>query len=301
MDLGKYVTEQRNPNSMNLHQMSTYEILKIMNEEDKKVAYVVQTLIPEIELVVDATVERIKRGGRLIYVGAGSSGRLGMMDSSECPPTFMTPPELVQTVMAGGNEAYFSSVENAEDNLQQGKLDLQARNITPNDVVIGITASGRTPYPIGAVQYANSVGALTVGLTCNSESEINAFTDYAIEAVVGPEVLTGSTRLKSGTAHKLILNMISTSTMVKLGKVYENLMVDVHASNEKLIHRATNIVKQITDSTYDEARTALENHDYHVKAAILSLKTGATKETIDVALLAENGYLEQAKNRLLNT
>lgn len=274
MELSKLITEQRNPASINLDQMATMEILQTINNEDKLVANAVEMILPQIEIVTDKIVEAIESGGRLIYIGSGTSGRLGMIDASECPPTFMISPEIVQTVMAGGNEAFFRAVENAEDNELQGELDLKSRNLSKNDIVIGITASGRTPYPIGGVKYAKQVGAFTVGLTSNKNSVINQITDIGIEVIVGPEVLTGSTRMKAATAHKMILNMISTAAMVKLGKVYENLMVDLHASNFKLKERAKKIVMEITNVSYEEAQEKLEQTNYEVKPALIMILAG---------------------------
>lgn len=274
MELSKLITEQRNPASINLDQMATMEILQTINNEDKLVANAVEMILPQIEIVTDKIVEAIESGGRLIYIGSGTSGRLGMIDASECPPTFMISPEKVQTVMAGGNEAFFRAVENAEDNELQGELDLKSRNLSKNDIVIGITASGRTPYPIGGVKYAKQVGAFTVGLTSNKNSVINQITDIGIEVIVGPEVLTGSTRMKAATAHKMILNMISTAAMVKLGKVYENLMVDLHASNYKLKERAKKIVMEITNVSYEEAQEKLEQTNYEVKPALIMILAG---------------------------
>ncbi|MDI7741910.1 N-acetylmuramic acid 6-phosphate etherase [Lysinibacillus fusiformis] len=274
MELSKLITEQRNPASINLDQMATMEILQTINNEDKLVANAVEMILPQIEIVTDKIVEAIENGGRLIYIGSGTSGRLGMIDASECPPTFMISSEKVQTVMAGGNEAFFRAVENAEDNELQGELDLKSRNLSKNDIVIGITASGRTPYPIGGVKYAKQVGAFTVGLTSNKNSVINQITDIGIEVIVGPEVLTGSTRMKAATAHKMILNMISTTVMVKLGKVYENLMVDLHASNYKLKERAKKIVMEITNVSYEEAQEKLEQTNYEVKPALIMILAG---------------------------
>ena len=231
VNLSTLTTEQRNENSMNLDQMSTIDMLKVINNEDKKVAMAVESVLPSIELATDKIFESFSKGGRLFYSGAGTSGRLGYVDATECPPTFMTPVDMVQPIMAGGNNAFKIALEGTEDNEEQGAEDLQARNITDKDVVVGITASGRTPYAIGAVKYAKKVGAYTIALSSNKNALISQFADCGIEVIVGPEVLTGSTRMKAATAHKMVLNMMSTSAMVKLGKVQENLMVDVHASN----------------------------------------------------------------------
>jgi N-acetylmuramic acid 6-phosphate etherase len=275
------------------------EILQTINNEDKSVAFAVEEVLPVVNSVIEKIVESLKNGGRLFYIGSGTSGRLGMIDASECPPTFMTPPEIVQTIMAGGNQAFFQAVENAEDNEKQGELDVLSKNLTKNDVIIGITASGRTPYPIGGIKYANKIGAFTVGLSSNKNSLINQYTDEGIEVIVGPEVLTGSTRMKAATAHKLILNMISTATMVKLGKVYENLMVDVNASNFKLKERAKSIIMEITDISYEEAEKVLEQTNYEVKPAIVMLKTNSSYEVTQSALQSYNGNVKETIAYLL--
>ncbi len=289
MELSKLTTEKRNPASTNLDRMTTFEIIQTINNEDKKIALAVEEVLPTVEIVINKIVDAINRGGRLFYIGSGTSGRIGMVDASECPPTFMTSPNLVQTVMAGGNEAFFHATENAEDDENQGKIDLIARDLTKNDVVIGITSSGRTPYPIGGIKYAKSIGAYTVGLTCNKNSLINQFTNEGIEVIVGPEVLTGSTRMKAATAHKMILNMISTATMVKLGKVYQNLMVDVHASNYKLKERAKSIIMELTNVTYEKAEEVLNQTNYEVKPTLIKLQTNANYSEICSALQVCNG------------
>ncbi|HWL26599.1 MAG TPA: N-acetylmuramic acid 6-phosphate etherase [Ureibacillus sp.] len=300
MELSNLTTEKRNPASMNLDQMTTMEILQTINNEDKTVAFAVEKILLQVQIVIDRVVEAIKNNGRLFYIGSGTSGRLGMLDASECPPTFMTPPHLVQTVMAGGNEAYFQAVEKAEDNEEQGEIDLISRNITKNDIVIGITASGRTPYPIGAIKYAKSIGAFTVGLTSNANSLINKYTDVALEVVVGPEVLTGSTRMKAATAHKMILNMISTSTMVKLGKVYQNLMVDVHATNYKLMERAKSIIMDITNVPYEHAETILSKTNYEIKPAIVMIQAMVDEQEALKALTKAQGDVGKAISELIN-
>ncbi len=294
MELSNLTTEKRNPNSMNLDRMSTIEILNLINEEDKKVADAVEMVLPKVETAVDRIVNALSNGGRLFYVGAGTSGRLGVMDASECPPTFMTSKEMVQTVMAGGNDAFFEAVEGSEDNEEQGAADVKLRNLTKMDVVIGITASGRTPYPIGALKYARNLGAYTISLSCNKDSVISKFADCEIEVVVGPEILTGSTRMKAATSHKMILNMISTTTMVKLGKVYENLMVDVHASNYKLKERAKQNIIEITGVPYDVAEEVLKQTNHEVKPAIVMIKAGVTFEEAKDALANCHGYARTA-------
>ncbi|MRG84932.1 N-acetylmuramic acid 6-phosphate etherase [Salinibacillus xinjiangensis] len=293
-ELSKLTTEKRNKNSMKLDQMSTIDILKTINQEDKKVADAVEQVLPQVEKATDQIYQSFKNGGRLFYIGAGTSGRLGFMDASECPPTFMAPPEMIQTIMAGGGGAVKSAVENAEDDEEQGRLDLEAKQLTKDDVVIGITASGRTPYPIGGLKCAREVGAYTVSLSCNHDSLISQYADCEIEVVVGPEVLTGSTRLKAGTAHKMVLNMISTTAMVKLGKVYENLMVDVHASNYKLLERAKSIIMDITKVPYEKASKALFAANKEVKPAIVMLEANVSLETAKEAIQQANGYVRQA-------
>ncbi|RDW17060.1 N-acetylmuramic acid 6-phosphate etherase [Oceanobacillus arenosus] len=294
MELSRLTTEQRNKNSMDLDQMSTAEMLHTINEEDKKVAFAVEKVLPKIDIAVNHIVPALAGGGRLFYVGAGTSGRLGVIDASECPPTFMTPKGMVQTVMAGGMDAFFNAAEGSEDSEQQGEVDLRARKLTKQDVVIGITASGRTPYPIGALKYAQDIGAYTISLSSNQDSLIRNVADCAIEVVVGPEVLTGSTRMKAATAHKMILNMISTITMVKLGKVYENLMVDLHANNFKLRERAKRTVSEVTKATYDEAEKVLIQTNYKVKPAIVMLEKNVTLQEAEEAIAQSDGYVRKA-------
>ncbi|SEP88733.1 N-acetylmuramic acid 6-phosphate etherase [Virgibacillus subterraneus] len=299
MELSKLTTEKRNEKSMQLDQMSTMEILKTINDEDQKVAKAVEAVLSKVDKAIEHIYKALADGGRLFYVGAGTSGRLGVIDASECPPTFMTPPDMVQTVMAGGNGAFFSAVEGSEDDETQGADDLKAKNLTDKDVVIGITASGRTPYPIGALKYARDIGAYTVSLSCNEGSLISQFADCDIEVVVGPEVLTGSTRMKAATAHKMVLNMISTTTMVKLGKVHENLMVDVHASNYKLMERAKRTIIEITNVSYEEAEETLKSTKNEVKPAIVMIKGGVTYPKAMDAIEYSNGYVRDAINYAL--
>lgn len=292
--LANLVTEKRNVNSMKIDQMATMEILRTINNEDQKVAKAVESVLSEVEVAITYIHNALENGGRLFYVGAGTSGRLGVIDASECPPTFMTPPELIQTVMAGGDDAFFNAVEGTEDKEDQGRLDLQAQNISKNDAVIGITASGRTPYPIGALKYAKKIGAYTVSLTCNESAIISKYADCKIEVIVGPEVLTGSTRMKAATSHKMILNMISTTVMIKLGKVYENLMIDVHASNYKLLERAKRIIMETTNATYQEAEQALHITNKEVKPAIVMIKAGVSLEEAKSALAHSKGFVRKA-------
>lgn len=294
MKLSKLMTEQRNPNSMNMDEMSTMEMLTMINKEDKKVAHAVEVVLPQVKIAVESIQFALQNGGRLFYVGAGTSGRVGVMDASECPPTFMTPPEMVQTVMAGGKAAFFQAVEGSEDHEVKGEMDAKEKGVTNKDVVIGITASGRTPYPIGALKYARKLGAYTVALSCNKDAEISQVADCPIEVIVGPEILTGSTRMKAATAHKMILNMISTATMVKLGKVYENLMVDVHASNYKLKERAKRNIMEITKVSYKKAEEVLEQTNHEVKPAIVMIEAGVSVEEAKIAIAKNNGYVRKA-------
>lgn len=293
-NLSKLTTEMRNEGSMNIDSMSTFEILATINNEDMTVAHSVQKVLPEVSKTVDVVCRSIRLGGRLFYVGAGTSGRLGILDAVECPPTFSTHPDVVQAVMAGGLPAIEKAVEGAEDDQELGANDLAARHLTKLDVVIGIAASGRTPYVIGALKYARSIGAATVSLCSNEESEISAYADISIEVVTGPEVITGSTRMKAATAHKLILNMITTATMIKVGKVYENLMVDLKVSNHKLMERAKNIVTTITGVSYSTAEQTLEKTQYQVKPAIVMIKTGVSFAEANTLLEEADGFVRQA-------
>ncbi|WP_147535638.1 N-acetylmuramic acid 6-phosphate etherase [Bacillus marasmi] len=292
--LGLLTTESRNQYSMNIDSATPIEILQIMNDEDQKIALAVKEVLPDVEVAVNYAVKSLKNGGRLIYMGAGTSGRLGVLDAVECPPTFSTNPNLVQGLIAGGDGAYVKAVEGAEDRPDFGENDLRAIHLTANDTVIGLAASGRTPYVIGALQYARSVGAKTVAISCNKDATISKEADQAIEVVVGPEVLTGSTRLKAATAQKMILNMISTSSMILLGKAYENLMVDVHVSNKKLKERAINIIRKITNVSYDEALETLEKANNQVKIAIVMIMAKTTVEEATRLLAEADGYVKKA-------
>lgn len=300
MKLSALTTEQRNERTMALDQMSTFDILKTINQEDKKVAEAVELVLPKVERVIELTYTALANGGRLFYVGAGTSGRVGVIDASECPPTFMTPPEMVQTIMAGGSSAFTNAVEGSEDEETRGEADLKEKNLTKKDVVIGITASGRTPYPIGALKYARRIGAFTASLSCNKDSLISQYADCEIEVIVGPEVLTGSTRMKAATAHKMILNMISTTTMVKLGKVYENLMVDLHASNYKLLERAKHTLMEITGVTYEKSEKALSLTNNEVKPAIVMLEGSVSLNEAKNAIHQSNGYVRKAIDYVQN-
>lgn len=293
-ELESLITESRNPATMGIDSASTGEILKMINDEDKKVAYAVEKELPKITEAVDIIYEKLQNGGRLIYIGAGTSGRLGVVDASECPPTFSTDPQLVKGIIAGGKEAMFRSFEGAEDSKADGVRDVQAEGLCEKDVLVGLAASGRTPYVIGALEYANSIHAATVSVTCNPASLMAAVAKVSIAPIVGPEVLTGSTRMKAGTAQKLVLNMLTTAVMIKLGKVYENLMVDVKASNVKLVDRARRIVMQCTGLPEPEAQSRLEEAGYDVKLAIFTVKSGLSLPEAKRRLDENQGFIRSA-------
>ena len=279
-------TEQLNPNTTNIDQLPTLEALRLMNAEDRKVAEAVEQALPAIAQAVDGIAERLARGGRLIYVGTGTSGRLGALDASEAPPTFGVSPELVQGVIAGGYEACHKAVEASEDDKAAGAIDLQARNLTANDVVVGIAASGRTPYTIGAVEYARGIGALTACITCNAGSALAQAVAIPIEVIVGPEVIAGSTRLKSGTAQKLVCNMLSTMTMVRLGYVAGNRMTNLKTSNIKLRQRATGLLMNECSLDEAHAQAALEAANWDLRVALVMQKANVTTERAQAALAA---------------
>ncbi|MGN5883780.1 MULTISPECIES: N-acetylmuramic acid 6-phosphate etherase [Staphylococcus] len=269
MDFKKMTTEQRNEKTKNLDQLSTSEFVTLMNQEDQIVAQAIAQEQDYITQVIDNVIASFKRGGRLIYMGAGTSGRLGVLDAAECVPTFGVTRDDVIGLIAGGSKAMTEAIEGAEDNLGLGAQDLQEIELTKDDIVIGLAASGRTPYVIGGLEYAQSVGAKTAAIACNKDTKIGAIADVAIEVEVGPEILTGSTRLKSGTAQKLVLNMISTGAMIGIGKVYENLMVDVKPTNEKLKQRAFNIISEVTGASEEQAKQLFYSSRGNVKAAIV--------------------------------
>lgn len=279
---------------MNLDQMTPMELVQTMNQEDRKVIEAVQEVLPEVAKVIEWTTEALRTGGRIIYMGAGTSGRLGVLDAVECPPTFGVSPDLVVGLMAGGEKAFVKAVEGAEDSETLGTEDLKNIGLTEKDVVIGIAASGRTPYVIHALRYARSLGVKTAIIACNRDSEMSKEADIAIEPVSGPEVLTGSTRLKAGTAQKLVLNMISTGSMVGTGKAYENLMVDVMQSNEKLKTRAENIVMEATGCERDKARAAIDEAKGSVKLAITSILLDTPVEEAEKALAEAKGHIRKA-------
>ncbi|RJX24405.1 MAG: N-acetylmuramic acid 6-phosphate etherase [Acholeplasma sp.] len=294
VDISKISTEKRNENTKNIDIASTKDMLKMINEEDKKVPLAVEKAIDQIALVVDHVTEAFFHGGRLIYIGAGTSGRLGVLDASECPPTFGVGNDMVIGLIAGGDEALRYAIEGVEDSKWQAHQDLKAIHLTNKDIVLGIAASGRTPYVIGAVEYAKEVGAKTACITTAERSELAKVADYPIEAITGAEPLTGSTRMKSGTAQKLILNMITTASMVKIGKVYENLMIDVQMSNNKLVSRATNIVMEITGCTEEVAETYLAKYN-SVKYAIFGIISHIEEpEKIKELLEQHNGNIRES-------
>ena len=293
-ELDLLVSEGRNPNSMGIDVMSTHDILRTINAEDSTVPRAVEQVIPAIERAVDAIVAAFNQGGRLVYAGAGTSGRLGVLDASECPPTFGVPHGMVVGLIAGGPDALTRATEGAEDSSADGVADLEAIAFSPKDVLVGIAVSGRTPYVVGGLNHARAMGAVTVALSCNPESTIAEIADIAISPVVGPEVLTGSTRLKSGTAQKLVLNMLTTASMIRIGKSYQNLMVDLHASNKKLLARAVRIVMQATDCSAQQAEHVLETTNNDVKLAILVQLTGLDVEAGQEALAAARGILRRA-------
>ncbi|RDC49742.1 N-acetylmuramic acid 6-phosphate etherase [Acinetobacter sp. RIT592] len=294
LNLSKLTTESRNQNTLNIDKVSTLEMVKMINEEDKKVANAIEIELPQIAEAIDGIVERMQKGGRLIYIGAGTSGRLGILDASECPPTYGVSEELVQGLIAGGQEAIFRAKEGAEDSKELAVLDLKDKHLNENDTVVGIAASGRTPYVIGGLEYANEIGALTISVTCNADSQVAKEAKIAISPVVGAEVVTGSTRLKSGTAQKLVLNMLSTGSMIKMGKVYGNLMVDVKATNEKLVERSKKIVCEATGVSFKEAETILNKTDFDVKLSIFMILSNLEKEEAKVILEMNNGYIAKA-------
>ncbi|MDX2846752.1 N-acetylmuramic acid 6-phosphate etherase, partial [Streptomyces ipomoeae] len=293
-ELETLTTEAFRPELADIDQLPTLDIAKLMNGEDATVPSAVAAQLPLIAAAIDAIAERMARGGRLIYAGAGTAGRLGVLDASECPPTFNTAPSQVVGLIAGGQEAVVTSIEGAEDSAELARTDLDALGLTAEDTVVGVSASGRTPYAVGAVTRARAYGALTVGLSCNAGSALAAAADHGIEIVVGPELVTGSTRLKAGTAQKLVLNMFSTITMIRLGKTYGNLMVDVRATNDKLRARSHRIVALATGATDPEIEAALTESSGEVKTAILTLLSGVDADTATQLLTENGGHLRAA-------
>jgi N-acetylmuramic acid 6-phosphate etherase len=294
--LSQLISESRNPDTLDIDIVSTEQVLARINQLDQAVPIVVAQCIPQIAIVVDAVVLAFAQGGRLIYIGAGTSGRLGVLDAVECGPTFSVEPQQVQGLIAGGSQAMYKAVEGAEDDFSLAEEELKQLNLNQRDVLVGIAASGRTPYVIGGIRYANQIGAFTAAIACNPDSEITKLARVGICAEVGAEALTGSTRMKAGTAQKLILNMLSTASMIRSGKSYQNLMVDVNATNEKLVARASRIVMQATDCSHEQAKTALVEAEYHCKTAILMLLTSSSAENAHQMLHDSNGFLRAAVN-----
>ena len=290
--LSTLITEQRNPNSMHVDSLSALEIVQLMNQEDKQVPLAIEKCLPQIVQAVECIVTAFQQGGRLVYIGAGTSGRLGVLDASECPPTFGVSPEMVKGIIAGGERALRHPIEGAEDSKAQAVVDLQTIQFSSKDVLVGIAASGRTPYVIGALEYAKSLGSVTVSIASNPNSAMANIVDIAIDTVVGPEVLTGSSRLKSGTAQKLVLNMLTTASMILMGKCYQNLMVDVQASNEKLKARAIRIVMQATDCDKTVAEDTLKLAEQNAKLAIMMILSGLDRAQAEALLEKHQGKLQ---------
>ncbi|NEX77445.1 N-acetylmuramic acid 6-phosphate etherase [Bacillus thermocopriae] len=291
------LTEMRNKNSENLHRFTTMEIIQLMNQEDQKVAFAVEKALPQIKDAIDAVVTSLKQGGRIFYIGAGTSGRLGVLDASECPPTFGVTNDLVNGIIAGGEKAIRYAVEDAEDDREAGR-EVVNQQLGPKDVLIGIASSGRTPYVLGAVERANERNILTIGIACNYGSELAKMAKYPIEIPVGPEVITGSTRLKAGTAQKMVLNMISTASMIKMGKVYKNLMVNVQATNEKLRKRSISIIQDITGLDESAAKEANEKANGDTRAAILMVLFQIDFDTAITVLKQHHGHFPNAMEQL---
>ena len=293
LSLQQFITESRNPASANIDTVSTLDMLTIINNEDKKVAIAVEAILPHIAQAVDVIQQAFSKGGRLLYCGAGTSGRLGILDASECPPTFGSPAEQVMGLIAGGKPAILKAVENAEDNIQTGQQDLQKIQLTNKDIVVGIAASGRTPYVIGAMQYAKDQGCTVISLCCNNDSEMSHIADIKLDIIVGPEVVTGSSRMKAGTAQKMVLNMLTTGSMIKSGKVFGNLMVDVQATNEKLIERQKKIIMEATECSREIAEVALNESGNHCKTAIVMVLTGLDVNQARNSLKQHQGFIRQ--------
>lgn len=294
LPLQHLATEQSNPRSAALDTLSSLEIVQVMNAEDQQVAAAVHSQLPAVAAAVEAITARLQGGGRLFYIGAGTSGRLGALDAAECPPTFGTPPELVQALIAGGPSALTQAIEGAEDDADAGRRDLLAAGVGAQDAVVGLSASGRAPYVLGALAAARIAGAVTIGVCCVPQSALSDRCDVVIAPLVGPEVLTGSTRLKAGTAQKLVLNMLSTATMVRLGKCYGNLMVDLRATNSKLRDRAARIVSSVTECGYEEAWAALEAAAFETKVAIVMVECRLGRPAAERRLSAAGGHLRRA-------
>lgn len=294
IDLSSLITESRNSKSEHIDTLSTLSMLKVINNEDKKVPLAVEATLPDVAKLVDKVAEAFQQGGRLIYCGAGTSGRLGILDASECPPTYGTPHDWVIGLIAGGHQAILQAVENAEDSFELAEQDLRQLNFNQKDILVGIAASGRTPYVIGALNYAKSLGAITGAISCNPASPIATLADIAITPIVGAEVITGSSRMKAGTAQKLILNMITTGAMIKIGKVFGNLMVDVEATNAKLVERQIRIVMQATECERTTAEHALSQCQHHCKTAILMILANVDAQQATHMLKQNRGFIRKA-------
>lgn len=298
-NLSKLITEGRNPNTMNIDCVSTEEMIRLINEEDKKVALAVEKEISSIARAVDVIAEKLRKDGRLIYIGAGTSGRIGILDASECPPTYGTDPSMVQGLIAGGPDAILRAVEGAEDDGLRGVQDLKDVKLSDKDVLVGLAASGRTPYVVAALEYANNIGVFTIGVSCNPNSQLASISQISISPIVGAEVITGSTRMKAATAQKMVLNMLSTGAMIRLGKVYQNLMVDMQASNLKLVERSILIVTQVTNVSMEEAEKILKEADYDVRLAIIMIESKLSKEEARKLLDLNHGYIRKALINIL--
>ncbi|MCI3918826.1 N-acetylmuramic acid 6-phosphate etherase [Paenibacillus sp. TRM 82003] len=292
--LNHLITEQLNERTRDIDQLDSERIVRLINEEDRRIAEAIERLVPHIARAADWVVEAFARGGRLFYVGAGTSGRIGILDASECPPTFGTDPSLVQGIIAGGFQAVKDPIEGAEDSAETGAADLDAHGVRGGDVVVGIAASGRTPYVLGAMRRAKELGARVVGLCNNPGTPMASIADLALEAVVGPEVVAGSTRMKAGTAQKMILNMLTTTAMIRSGKVYGNLMVDLNPSNEKLVHRAKRIISLATGAADGDIAHAFDASGRHVKTAIVMLLAGVDAARAKTLLLQADGFVHEA-------
>lgn len=295
---GECITESRNAKTMDIDLKSAGEIVRLMNEEDKLVAAAVERELDKIAKAVDLIVKAFKSGGRLLYIGAGTSGRLAILDASECPPTFGTDSSLVRGIIAGGRDAIENAIEGAEDDFNQGRLDLELEKLTSKDILVGITASGRTPYVMGALKYANELGADTVLICCNEEEKLEKVSDISINLLVGPEVITGSTRLKAGTAQKMTLNMLTTASMIISGKTYENLMVDIQVTNNKLARRAQRIIRSVTGADEKTVEEVLKETGNNVKLSIFMILSGLPKEKAEKVLLSHGGFIRKAINAI---
>lgn len=294
INLHNIATEQRNPRTSHIDCTETLEMLRLINNEDKLVAPAIEKILPKITDAVDLIVRQLQSGGRLFYIGAGTSGRLGVLDAVECPPTYGVSPELVQGIIAGGTSAIFKAKEGAEDSRELGAADIQSKGLTACDVVVGLAASGRTPYVLGAIEYAASIGVPTIGITCSHSAPLLSAVNIGLLAEVGPEVITGSTRLKAGTAQKLLLNMLSTGAMIRLGKVYGNLMVDVKTTNAKLVERARQIVIAATGESYETSCEYLAKANGNAKLAIFMILSGLDSAAAAAVLNENNGYIAKA-------